>query len=391
MKLNEGFDEELFTQLFGDGADNVNVIRKFKSPGRVNIIGEHTDYNGGYVFPCTLDFGTYALARKRMDNVIKLSSKLFDGVVEITTNNLEYDENHNWANYVKGVIKEFIKAGYGIGGFELLIDSNMPLSSGLSSSASLEVLVSKVLSSLFELNVTGVDMAILSQKAENNYMGVNCGIMDQFIIANGEKGKAMLLNCDTLEYKQCKLDLKNYKIVICNTKKPRNLVESKYNERLAECREGFDEFKKYVDISYLAQLTVEQFEEHKHKVKNTTVVKRVEHVVYETKRTLESVKLMESGDLISLGKNITSSHNSLKDLYEVTGVELDTIVKLALEQEGVLGARMTGAGFGGCAISLVREDLVENFIKNVGNEYYKEVNLTAEFYIANIGNGVEEL
>ncbi len=383
MKLSK----ELFIETFGDGG----TIRHFKSPARVNVIGEHTDYNGGYVFPCALDFGTYAYARKREDNVIKLASVLFDGVVEVSVEDLAYVEDHNWANYAKGVVDEFIKAGHKVGGFELLIDSNMPLSSGLSSSASLEVLVSKVLDSLFNLGVTGVDMAVLSQKAENNYMGLKCGIMDQFIIANGEKDKAMLLNCDTLEYKQYNLDLQNYKIVICNTKKPRKLIESKYNERLAECREGFAEFKKYVDISYLAELTVEQFEEHKSKIENETIVKRVEHVVYETHRTLESARLMEAGDLVALGENITGSHNSLRDLYEVTGIELDTIVKLALEQEGVLGARMVGAGFGGCAISLVREDAIEKFIENVGREYNKEVNLNAEFYIANIGNGVEEL
>ncbi len=383
MKLSK----ELFIETFGEGGE----VRYFKSPARVNVIGEHTDYNGGYVFPCALDFGTYAYARKRNDDIIKLSSALFDGVVEVSVQNLEYVEEHNWANYVKGVVDEFMKAGHIVGGFELLIDSNMPLSSGLSSSASLEVLVSKVLDSLFNLGVTGVDMAVLSQKAENNYMGLKCGIMDQFIIANGEKDKAMLLNCDTLEYKQYNLDLQNYKIVICNTKKPRKLIESKYNERLAECREGFEEFKKYVNISYLAELTVEQFEEHKSKIKNETIVKRVEHVVYETHRTLESAKLMEAGDLVALGKNITGSHNSLRDLYEVTGVELDTIVKHALEQEGVLGARMVGAGFGGCAISLVREDMIEKFIENVAREYNKEVNLNAEFYIANIGNGVEEL
>ncbi len=382
MKLSN----ELFASTFGEGGK----IRKFKSPARINIIGEHTDYNGGYVLPCTLDFGTYAFARKRNDKKIKVASLLFNGLVEFSLDDLVYNEEHNWANYVKGVVNEFIKSGHLIGGFELLIDSDMPISSGLSSSASLEVLVSKVLDSLFNLGITSVEMALLSQKAENNYMGLKCGIMDQFIIANGKKDSAMLLNCDTLEYSLYKLDLQDYKIVICNTKKPRKLTESKYNERLAECIDGFNEFRKYVNISYLAELTVEQFELHKSKVENKTVVKRVEHVVYETQRTLKSAKLMEEGNLVDLGKNLTESHNSLKNLYEVTGIELDTIVNLALIQEGVLGARMVGAGFGGCAISLVREDSIIKFTENVGREYKNKINLEPEFYIASIGNGVEE-
>ncbi len=379
--------KEKFIEVFGGNGD----IRAFYSPARINIIGEHTDYNGGYVFPCALDFGTYGVARKREDNKILLKSMLFDGSVETDTENLVYVKEHGWANYVKGVVDEFIKAGYKVGGFELIIDSNMPLSSGLSSSASLEVLVSKVLDSLFELNVSGKDMAIMSQKAENNFMGLKCGIMDQFIIANGEKNKAMLLKCDTLEYKQFNLNLQNYKIVICNTKKPRNLVESKYNERLSECMEGLEILKKYLNISCLAEVTAVDFNEYSGKIENETIRKRVEHVVYETERTLLASKAMEEGRLEELGELVSQSHNSLRDLYEVTGLELDSIVALAIKQEGVLGARMTGAGFGGCAISLVDEAKIDEFIKNVGVEYTKVTGLVAEFYIANIGSGVIEL
>ncbi len=379
--------KQKFIEVFGKSED----IKSFYSPARINIIGEHTDYNGGYVFPCVLDFGTYGVARKRDDNKIMLKSMLFDGSVEVTVDELVYVKEHGWANYVKGVVDEFIKAGYKVGGFELIIDSNMPLSSGLSSSASLEVLVSKILSTLFELNVSGKDMAIISQKAENNFMGLKCGIMDQFIIANGEKNKAMLLKCDNLEYKQFNLNLENNKIVICNTKKPRNLVESKYNERLSECMEGLEMLKKYLDISCLAEVSVEDFLKYSDKIENKTVRNRVEHVVYETERTLKASKAMENGKLEELGQYIIQSHNSLRDLYEVTGLELDSIVEIALKQEGVLGARMTGAGFGGCAISLVDERKIEEFIKNVGEEYTKATGLVAEFYIANIGSGVIEL
>lgn len=382
------FNKKIFVEFFGESAEE---IRKFRSPARINIIGEHTDYNGGYVFPCSLDFGTYGIARKRTDNKIKLKSLLFENIIEVDLNDLEYVKEHNWANYVKGVVDEFLKAGYKLGGFELLINSDMPLSSGLSSSASLEVLVSKVLKSLFNLNVNGIEIAKISQKAENNYMGLKCGIMDQFIIANGKENSAMLLNCDTLDYKYYDLNLGNYKIVICNTKKPRNLVESKYNERLEECMQGLKILKEFVNIDCLADLKLNDFEKYKDKIENETIRRRVEHVVTETQRTLDSAEAMEKVDLISLGKYITGSHESLRHLYEVTGLELDTIVDLALQQEGVLGARMVGAGFGGCAIALVREDLVDNFINKVGKGYTDKVNLVAEFYIANIGNGVEEL
>lgn len=376
-----------FIEVYGDGGN----IRKFKSPARINIIGEHTDYNGGYVFPCALDFGTYAIARKREDNIIKLNSLLFDEVVLVSIDELEYKEEHNWANYAKGVVDEFLKAGYKLGGFEILINSDMPLSSGLSSSASLEILISKVLDSLFELNVSSQEMAILSQKAENNYMGLNCGIMDQFIIANGEQNMAMLLQCNTLKYEQIPLNLGEYKIVICNTKKPRKLIESKYNERLSECKKGLDLLKKYVNISCLCELSEDNFLKFKDKIEDETIRKRVEHAVYETVRTFEAKNAMVSGDLEKLGQCIIGSHNSLRDLYEVTGFELDTMVESALKQDGVLGARMVGAGFGGCAISLVHKDKIDSFIENVGDMYFKETSLKAEFYIANVGNGVEEL
>ncbi|MFV0519887.1 MAG: galactokinase [Lachnospirales bacterium] len=382
MSLREDFYEK-----FG-GTTNA---RSFYSPARINIIGEHTDYNGGYVFPCTLDFGTYGVARKREDNVVRLKSLLYDGEVTFDIDNFSYKKEDGWANYVKGVIDEFIKAGHTLGGFEILINSNMPLSSGLSSSASIEVLISKVLETLFELNVSGVDMAILSQKAENNFMNLKCGIMDQFIIANGKKDKAMLLKCDTLEYTLYDLNLKNYKIVICNTNKPRNLIESKYNERLEECFSGLEIFKKFLNINCLAELSIENFEKYKKEIKDEKVLKRVKHVVFETKRTLDATKAMEDGNLKLLGELVTSSHNSLRDLYEVTGFELDTMVNIALKQDGVLGARMTGAGFGGCAISLVEETLVDDFIKKVGTDYEKSTKLVPSFYIANIGSGVTEL
>ncbi len=376
-------DEVEFINIFGNG----DKIFKFMSPSRINLIGEHTDYNGGYVLPCTLDFGTYGMARKRKDNIIKLYSTMFQNTIEIDCSDMKYKEEHSWANYIKGVITEYKKLGYEIGGFELYIASDMPISSGLSSSASLEVLTCIVLNKLFELKVSKVDIAIISRKAENDYMKLNCGIMDQFIIANGKKNTAMLLNCETLKYEFYKLNLGDYKILICNTKKPRKLIESKYNERLVECQKGLKILQTKLKIKNLAEVSVSEFIQNKHLIEDDTIRKRVEHVVYETDRTLKSTNELNNNNLEQFGKYMIDSHNSLKNLYEVTGFELDTIVKLALEQEGVLGARMVGAGFGGCAISLVHKNFIEKFKNNVSKKYEEVTNLKPEFYVANIGDG----
>ncbi len=374
-----------FTELFGTGTGG--EIFKFMSPSRINLIGEHTDYNGGYVLPCTLDFGTYGMARKRDDDVVKFYSTMFEGVIEININDLQYKKEHGWSNYCKGVLYEYKKLGHELGGFELYITSNMPISSGLSSSASLEVLTCIVLNKLFNLDVSKIDIAIISRKAENEYMKLNCGIMDQFIIANGRKNTAMLLKCDTLQYKYFDLNLGDYKILICNTKKPRKLIESKYNERLVECQEGLKILKDKLNVENLAEITIEQFSEHKYLIEDETIRKRVEHVVYETDRTLKSTEELNNSNLEKFGEYMIQSHNSLKFLYEVTGFELDTIVKYALEEDGVLGARMVGAGFGGCAISLVHKDCVTQFKNSVGEKYEKDTGLKAEFYVANIGVG----
>lgn len=376
--------KELFNQSFGESE---NEIKCFHSPGRVNLIGEHTDYNGGYVFPCALSFGIYAVARKRNDNKIKFKSTNFDLEVENDLENIEYKKEDGWANYPKGVIKVFSDSGLKLGGLEVIFSGNIPNGAGLSSSAALELAMSVVLNELFDLNMDMLDMVKLSQKAENTFVGVNCGIMDQFAVGMGKKDKAMFLNCRTLEYTYAPIKLEGAKIVIANTNKKRGLADSKYNERRAECEEAVEDLKKVLNITCLSDVTVEEFEENKKYIENEIVRKRTEHVIYENDRTLKAVEYLKNGDIKAFGELMNKSHNSLRDLYEVTGKELDTLVEEARKIEGTIGSRMTGAGFGGCTVSIVEDNAVEKFIKEVGENYTEKTGLTADFYIAEIGEG----
>lgn len=376
--------KELFNQSFGESE---NEIKCFHSPGRVNLIGEHTDYNGGYVFPCALSFGIYAVARKRNDNKIKFKSTNFDLEVENDLENIKYQKEDGWANYPKGVIKAFSDSGLKLGGLEVIFSGNIPNGAGLSSSAALELAMSVVLNELFDLNTDMLDMVKLSQKAENTFVGVNCGIMDQFAVGMGKKDKAMFLNCRTLEYTYAPIKLEGAKIVIANTNKKRGLADSKYNERRAECEEAVEDLKKVLNITCLSDVTVEEFEKNKKYIENEIVRKRAEHVIYENDRTLKAVEYLKNGDIKAFGELMNKSHNSLRDLYEVTGKELDTLVEEARKIEGTIGSRMTGAGFGGCTVSIVEDEAVEKFIKEVGENYTEKTGLTADFYIAEIGEG----
>ncbi|XVE34067.1 galactokinase [Wukongibacter baidiensis] len=375
--------------VFGEGEE----VRTFFAPGRVNLIGEHTDYNGGYVFPCALSFGTYAIARKRIDNRIRLYSKKFEdmGIVEFTIDNLKYDENHGWANYPKGVVKIFKDNGYDVNeGFEILLYGNIP-GAGLSSSASIELATSVMLKGLFELEVDMLSMVQMSQKAENEFMGVSCGIMDQFAIGMGKEGSAILLDCNTLEFKYSRLDLKDSSIIITNSNKKRELVDSKYNERRSECERALSQLQKNLDINFLGELTEEEFEENKHLIEGEVDRKRAKHAVYENQRTIRAAKILEEGNLEVFGKFMNDSHKSLRDDYEVTGKELDTLVELSWNQEGTIGSRMTGAGFGGCTVSIVKNEMIDEFISNVGAAYEEKIGYKADFYIASIGDGAREL
>ena len=379
-----------FEKVFGANKET----RTFFSPGRVNLIGEHTDYNGGNVFPCALSFGTYGVISLRNDKVVKMYSSNFEniGVIEFNLDNIKYEKEHDWVNYAKGVINVMKQKGYDIDkGFEIVINGNIPNGAGLSSSASLELLIAVMMNDIFNFNIDRVDLVKFSQEAENKFIGVNCGIMDQFAIGMGKENNAILLDCNTLNYTYCPVELKDEVIVIANTNKRRGLADSKYNERRSECEKALEELKTKLNINSLGDLSIEEFEANKELIKDEVRIKRARHAVYENQRTLKAKEALTNNDLSTFGKLMNESHNSLRDDYEVTGIELDTLVDLARSQEGTIGARMTGAGFGGCTVALVKKDSVDSFIKNVGTGYKEKIGYEASFYIANVGNGTREI
>ena len=378
-----------FTELFKKDSESV-----FFSPGRVNLIGEHTDYNGGNVFPCALTIGTYAVVAKRDDKKVLVHSLNFKdlGIIEFSLDNMVNEKEHDWANYPKGVIKTFENHGYNIpNGFEIIFYGNIPNGSGLSSSASLEVLMGTILNESFNLNIDMVDIVKMCQEAENKFIGVNCGIMDQFAIGMGMEGCAILLDCNTLKYSYSKLNLDGYKIVIGNTNKKRGLADSKYNERRSECEAALAKIQTVKNITALGELTEEEFEEVKDCIGDPIKTKRAKHAVYENQRTLKAVKALEENNLELFGKLMNASHVSLRDDYEVTGIELDTLVELAWEIEGVVGARMTGAGFGGCTVSIVKEDCIDNFKETIRVKYKEKIGYEPDFYVVSISDGTRKL
>ncbi len=381
--------KEKFIEKFG-----IEHTKKFFSPGRVNLIGEHTDYNGGNVFPCAIDKGTFALVKEREDNKFRMYSENFEslGVIEFTLEKLENEKEHDWANYPKGVIKMFLDAGYKIDrGFDILFYGNIPNGAGLSSSASIEILTAVVLKELFNLGIDMIEMVKLGQKTENIFIGVNSGIMDQFAVGMGKKDNAILLDCNTLEYAYVPVILKDERIIISNTNKRRGLADSKYNERRGECETALSELQEKLSIKALGELTIEEFEANKELIKDETRKKRAKHAVYENQRTLKAQKELSAGNLEEFGKLMNQSHISLRDDYEVTGRELDTLVEIAWEQEGVIGSRMTGAGFGGCTVSIVKKGKVDDFIKNVAEKYKERIGYDADFYVVEVSEGARVL
>lgn len=379
-----------FNEKFGYEKD----VRVFFSPGRVNLIGEHTDYNGGHVFPCALSFGTYGVISQRNDKIVRMYSENFEdkGIISFEIDNLKNEEEHDWANYPKGVIDVLRKHGYDVNqGFDMVVYGNIPNGAGLSSSASLELLMAVMMNDIHKFNIDRVELVKYCQEAENNFIGVNCGIMDQFSIGMGQDSSAILLDCNTLDYKYSTVDLKDEVIVIANTNKRRGLADSKYNERRSECEEALKELQTELKISTLGELTEDEFEKNKHLIKSDIRAKRAKHAVYENQRTLKAVKALEDNDIETFGKLMNQSHNSLRDDYEVTGKELDTLVDLASKHEGTVGARMTGAGFGGCTVSIVKRNNVDDFINNVGKQYKEIIGYDADFYVANIGAGTREI
>lgn len=363
------------------------------APGRVNLIGEHTDYNGGNVFPCALELGIYAGVRKRQDSGLRLySQNSATPVYEFDINELSYRQSDSWTNYPKGVFHVIgTQEGPYPFGLDIYYLGDIPSSSGLSSSAAIEVLTATVINDIYGLGLSGIDIAKLSQRAENTFVGVQCGILDQFAVAMGKPDSAILLDTNTLSYSYVPLLLGDYRIVIANTNKKRGLEDSKYNERRSECETALKYLQSELSITSLGELSAEEFEEHCSLIPDETLKKRARHAVYENLRTLKAFDALKKNDITLFGKLMNESHLSLRDDYEVTGKELDTLAELAWKFEGTAGARMTGAGFGGCTVNLVKSDRIAEFIETVGSSYSRIIGLDADFYVTSPSGGPQKL
>ncbi|MGN0332270.1 MAG: galactokinase [Lachnospiraceae bacterium] len=379
-----------FYEIFGEGGE----VQTYFAPGRVNLIGEHTDYNGGHVFPCALTLGTYGVVRNREDRKVRFYSINIPsvGVVEVSLDELVPTEKASWTNYPKGVMWAFEKRGFKLThGMDLLIYGDIPNGSGLSSSASLEVLTGLIVKEIFGFDVSMVDIALIGQDAENNFNGCNCGIMDQFASAMGKKDNAIFLDTSTLEYTYAPVKLQDAKVVITNSKVKHSLVDSAYNDRRNECETALKELQKVIDIKTLGDLTEEEFETHKDAIKDEIRQKRAKHAVYENRRTIRAVEALKANDVELFGKLMNASHESLRDDYEVSCEEIDILVDLAQAMPGVIGSRITGGGFGGCTVSIVKNDTVDKFIEEIGKTYLEKVGHKAEFYVVDMGDGAKKL
>ncbi|MBN2852803.1 MAG: galactokinase [Clostridia bacterium] len=383
---------ELKNKLIEIYGENEEEIRFFRSPGRVNLIGEHTDYNGGCVFPAALTMASTVAVRNRKDNIIRLFATDLNYVVEAKLDCLSLYQSYRWGNYQLGVADELQKAGFMLTGCEMVFDDKVPLGGGLSSSAAIEVVTAVALLSMNGYEPDMVEVAKLTQLAEHHYIGVHCGIMDQFASAMGKKDHAIFLDCKTLDYSLVPLDLAGHKLVITNTNKKRSLGESKYNERRKQCESALADLKQdYKEAEYLCDITYAQLLHSKNLIKNNIDLNRAMHVISENERVKLSVKALKEGDLSLLGQYMIESHESLRDLYEVSCLELDVLVEASLKQPGVLGSRMTGAGFGGCTVSIVRDSDIEGFIKNVGDIYKHKIGYEASFYLSETADGGKEV
>jgi galactokinase len=379
--------EACFAELYGAGE-----TRLFFAPGRVNLVGEHTDYNGGYVFPAALPFGTWVMVRPRNDGRFRLASTQFEEKVECGTEGITFRKEDNWANFPKGVIREFQRRGVHLKGADLLFHGNLPLGAGLSSSASIELATATALAALEELGWDRVELVKLSQQAENEFIGVQCGIMDQFASGMGKQDHAILLKCDTLEYRHVPLELGDYRLAIIHSNKSRGLADSKYNERRQECESGFKALQQVLpEIQTLGDVSLSQWEEAQKAVSSAVERKRLRHVITENQRVLDSEQALQEGNLLRFGELMKASHISLRDDYEVTGAELDALFEAACKVEGCIGTRMTGAGFGGCTVNLVHKDALESFKARVKAEYEAKTGLTPLFYPGGIGSGAREV
>ena len=382
---------EKFEELFGDTSD----AHLYFSPGRVNLIGEHTDYNGGHVFPCALTIGTYGAAKKRNDNKIHFYSMNLDnfGVIEVTLKDLSYHAEYNWANYPLGVVWAFAEKGYTLDtGFDMVIWGNIPNGSGLSSSASLEVLTGVILRDLYNIDaLTMTDLAQIGQYSENNFNGCNCGIMDQFAVAMGKADNAIFLDTSTLKFEYAPVKLKDAKIIITNSKVKHSLVDSAYNTRRQECADALAALQTVVSIESLGDLDMETFEKYKSVIGDPIKEQRAKHAVAENQRTIDAVAALKADNIELFGQLMNQSHISLRDDYEVSCEEIDILVDLAWNTSGVIGSRITGGGFGGCTVSIVKNDAIDTFIETIGTAYKEKVGHEAEFYTVESGDGARRL
>ena len=380
--MNTADLKKKFQLIYGTGEPLL-----FFAPGRVNLIGEHTDYNGGFVLPCALSFGTYLLIRPNKEQLFRFATTNFEFRAEVTVAEEYVRLGSEWVNYPLGVIEQFRKKGIGMQGFDMLFSGDIPNGAGLSSSASIEMVTAVALDEMLQSGLNRVELVKIGRAAENEFVGMNCGIMDQFAIGMGKANSAIFLNCRSLDYELIPMDIEGYSLVIANTNKRRELADSKYNERVAECAEALSCLRQARPMMDLSDMSGEEFTLNQHLITDETLRRRARHVISENERVRKAVAALRSGDLATLGRLMNESHQSLKEDYEVTGFELDTIVSKAQRMDGVLGARMTGAGFGGCSVNLVSYRGIDNFIGEVGEYYTDFTGLNADFYVASLGNG----
>ena len=383
--------KEAFIKMYGG---NEAEVKLYSSPARINIIGEHIDYNGGKVFPASINRYLYIAIRKRSDSKILYNDARFPGSYEFDVNQtFVYDKANDYANYLNGILQQLKERGFKFdSGFEILMASNIPAGGGISSSSALECGFAFAVEHTFGFKLERIEIAKLGQMSEHNFMNVKCGIMDQFIIASGKKKHAELLDCNTLEYEYVPLDLGDYRFVVMNTNKVRKLADSKYNERRAQCEQALKILQDNgIKIEALCQLTPADWEKYSTFVADPILNKRARHCIAENQRVIDAASTLKAGNLEELGRLLNASHKSLKEDYEVTGIELDTLAETAQKQEGCLGARMTGAGFGGCAIALVHKDKLDAFIQNVQSTYEKTIGYKAGFFVCETGDGVKAI
>ena len=378
--------KEEFQQRFQKKPDYI-----FFSPGRVNLIGEHIDYNGGQVMPCAISLGTYLAISKNKDKVFRFQCLNFPETAELHLQNSYTKSGKEWFNYPLGILDQVLGLGHPVSGLDMLFDGNLPIGAGLSSSASIEVLTTYALDQLFQLGIPKVEIALLSKKVENEFIGVNCGIMDQFAVTFGENSKAILLNCDSLEYELLPFDTGNYSLVIINTNKTRSLADSKYNERFAQCGAALKALKKEIDAKNLCDIDIQTFQSYKYLINDPMLEKRALHVISENFRVNKAAKVLNENKLDEFGQLMYQSHQSLKELYEVSGIELDTIIEFCKDYKDCIGARMTGAGFGGCAIALVDKRKLEDFGKCLVEFYKRKIGYEPAVFASEIGNGVRQI